>query len=32
MLRLRSKAEQDDLINLGYQITFEKISTWEVKK
>jgi NTE family protein len=32
MLRLTSKKQQDDLIDLGYQCAFEKISTWDVKK
>jgi predicted acylesterase/phospholipase RssA/CRP-like cAMP-binding protein len=32
MLRLSNRAQQDDLIDLGYQTAFEKISTWDVKK
>ena len=32
MLRLSNKKQQDDLIDLGYQAAFEKISTWDVKK
>jgi predicted acylesterase/phospholipase RssA/CRP-like cAMP-binding protein len=32
MLRLTNKKQQDDLIDVGYQSAFEKLSTWEVKK
>jgi NTE family protein len=32
MLRLQDKKQQDQLIDIGYQIAFEKISTWDVKK
>lgn len=32
MLRLNNKKEQDELIDLGYQTAFEKITTWDVKK
>jgi NTE family protein len=32
ILKLNNRNQQNDLIDLGYQTAFEKISTWDIKK